>query len=150
MDFIIKWLKTNNIQSDQNINGVVAIMISSYYLYFTFLLTVSLCTYLLTRKSRNVDCKYSLYMGHTVYKNSVINNLQGRIDKQCIFPGIGKFQYLLLGVSGAIYATCAVSSTTLSFVLPSAECDFNLTSADKGRLSAVPLFGKIFLQHGVI
>jgi len=69
-------------------------------------------------------------------------------NKQYIFPGIGKFQYLLLGVSGAIYATCAVSSTTLSFVLPSAECDFNLSSADKGRLSAVPLFGKTLLQHG--
>ncbi|XP_018562430.1 synaptic vesicle glycoprotein 2C-like isoform X2 [Anoplophora glabripennis] len=43
-----------------------------------------------------------------------------------------------------IYATCAISTTTLSFVLPSAECDFLLTSADKGKLSAMPLIGMIF------
>lgn len=45
-------------------------------------------------------------------------------------------------VSGTIYATCAISTTTLSFVLPSAECDFKLTSMDKGKLSAMPLIGK--------
>lgn len=42
-----------------------------------------------------------------------------------------------------IYATCAISTTTLSFVLPSAECDFHLTSMDKGKLSAMPLIGMI-------
>lgn len=58
------------------------------------------------------------------------------------FPGYGKFQALLLAISGMIYATCAISTTTLSFVLPSAECDFNLTSLDKGKLSATPLIGQ--------
>ncbi|XP_973450.3 synaptic vesicle glycoprotein 2B isoform X2 [Tribolium castaneum] len=56
----------------------------------------------------------------------------------------GKFQALLLAVCGTIYATCAISSTTLSFVLPSAKCDFNLSSVDKGKLSAMPLIGMIF------
>ncbi|KAJ8919145.1 hypothetical protein NQ315_012130, partial [Exocentrus adspersus] len=56
----------------------------------------------------------------------------------------GKFQAILLGVCGTIYATCAISTTTLSFVLPSAECDFRMTSVDKGRLSATPLIGMIF------
>jgi VNT family MFS transporter (synaptic vesicle glycoprotein 2) len=56
----------------------------------------------------------------------------------------GKFQTLLLAVCGTIYATCAISTTTLSFVLPSAECDFNLSSIDKGKLSAMPLIGMIF------
>lgn len=60
------------------------------------------------------------------------------------FARYGKFQKLLLFVCGMIYATCAISTTTLSFVLPSAECDFNLTSADKGKLSATPLIGMIF------
>ncbi|XP_049820989.1 synaptic vesicle glycoprotein 2C-like isoform X2 [Aethina tumida] len=56
----------------------------------------------------------------------------------------GKFQRVLILVCGMIYATCAISTTTLSFVLPSAECDFNLSSADKGKLSAMPLIGMIF------
>ncbi|CAG9765156.1 unnamed protein product [Ceutorhynchus assimilis] len=60
------------------------------------------------------------------------------------YAGVGKFQKILLCVSGAVYATCAISSTTLSFVLPSAECDFDLSSADKGHLSAMPLVGMLF------
>ncbi|XP_073952784.1 synaptic vesicle glycoprotein 2C-like [Choristoneura fumiferana] len=42
---------------------------------------------------------------------------------------------------GAVYAVCALSTTTLSFVLPAAECDFKLSSSDKGRLTATPLIG---------
>ncbi|XP_072929450.1 synaptic vesicle glycoprotein 2C-like [Epargyreus clarus] len=55
--------------------------------------------------------------------------------------GYGCFQWLLLMSCGAVYAVCALSTTTLSFVLPAAECDFNLTSSTKGRLTATPLIG---------
>ncbi|KAF7285167.1 hypothetical protein GWI33_011706 [Rhynchophorus ferrugineus] len=60
------------------------------------------------------------------------------------FAGFGKFQRALLIITGFIYATCAISTTTLSFVLPSAHCDFDLNSADKGKLSAMPLVGMLF------
>lgn len=62
-----------------------------------------------------------------------------------IFAGFGRFQAWLMMVSGLIYATCAISSTALSFVLPSAECDFLLSSSDKGRLSAMPLIGELII-----
>lgn len=55
--------------------------------------------------------------------------------------GYGCFQWLLLMSCGAIYAVCALSTTTLSFVLPAAENDFQLSSSDKGRLTATPLIG---------
>lgn len=55
--------------------------------------------------------------------------------------GYGTFQWLLLMSCGAVYAVCALSTTTLSFVLPAAECDFELSSSDKGRLTATPLIG---------
>lgn len=58
--------------------------------------------------------------------------------------GYGKFQTILLTICGVVYATCAISTTTLSFVLPSAECDFNLSSAQKGKLSAMPLIGNSY------
>ncbi|KAJ8724672.1 hypothetical protein PYW08_016146 [Mythimna loreyi] len=53
----------------------------------------------------------------------------------------GCFQWLLLMSCGAIYAVCALSTTTLSFVLPAAEKDFDLKSSDKGKLTATPLIG---------
>ncbi|XP_050422928.1 synaptic vesicle glycoprotein 2B-like [Adelges cooleyi] len=55
----------------------------------------------------------------------------------------GKFHYYLLALSGLIYTNCAISITVVSFVLPSAQCDFNLSSSDKGLLNAVPLFGML-------
>ncbi|XP_060525056.1 synaptic vesicle glycoprotein 2C-like [Cylas formicarius] len=59
------------------------------------------------------------------------------------YSKVGKFQWLLLTISGVVYATCAISSTALSFVLPSAGCDFALTSADKGKLTAISLVGML-------
>ncbi|KAM3956171.1 synaptic vesicle glycoprotein 2B [Aphomia sociella] len=55
--------------------------------------------------------------------------------------GYGTFQWLLLMSCGAVYAVCALSTTTLSFVLPAAENDFDLSSSYKGRLTATPLIG---------
>ncbi|XP_053605676.1 synaptic vesicle glycoprotein 2B-like [Plodia interpunctella] len=55
--------------------------------------------------------------------------------------GYGLFQWLLLMACGAVYAVCALSTTTLSFVLPAATNDFNLTSSNKGSLTATPLIG---------
>ncbi|KAG6457008.1 synaptic vesicle glycoprotein 2C isoform X2 [Manduca sexta] len=55
--------------------------------------------------------------------------------------GYGCFQWLLLMSCGGVYAVCALSTTTLSFVLPAAKSDFDLSSTDKGRLTATPLIG---------
>lgn len=55
--------------------------------------------------------------------------------------GYGCFQWLLLLSCGAVYAVCALSTTTLSFVLPATKNDFELSSSDKGRLTATPLIG---------
>ncbi|KAL0831722.1 hypothetical protein ABMA28_001265 [Loxostege sticticalis] len=57
------------------------------------------------------------------------------------YSGYGLFQWLLLMSCGAVYAVCAISTTTLSFVLPAAKNDFNLSSSDKGQLTATPLIG---------
>lgn len=58
--------------------------------------------------------------------------------------GYGKFQILLLLICGFIYADTALSVTIISFVLPSATCDFHLTSQDKGLLTASPVLGMLF------
>lgn len=76
---------------------------------------------------------------------SIISFNITKITTNTSILGQGKFQTVLLVVSGCIYATCAISTTTLSFVLPSAECDFKMSSADKGKLSAMPLIGEYLL-----
>lgn len=57
--------------------------------------------------------------------------------------GFGKFHYLLLTVCGLIYLNTAVGITIISFVLPSATCDFEMTSEDKGWLTAAPMLGNL-------
>lgn len=73
------------------------------------------------------------------------------IDKWISVKGFGKFHYTLLLMCGLIYADTALGITLLSFVLPSAQCDFKMTSQDKGWLTAAPMFGELstfrFLSH---
>lgn len=64
------------------------------------------------------------------YENALIN------------AGFGKFHYYLLIVCGMIYMNTAIGITIISFVLPSATCDFKMSSKDKGLLTAAPMLGK--------
>lgn len=64
------------------------------------------------------------------YENALIN------------AGFGKFHYYLLIVCGMIYMNTAIGITIISFVLPSATCDFQMSSKDKGLLTAAPMLGK--------
>ncbi|XP_071448700.1 synaptic vesicle glycoprotein 2C-like [Hetaerina americana] len=57
--------------------------------------------------------------------------------------GSGKFTVLLIAVCGSVFANAGISTTVISFVLPSAQCDFQLTSEDKGRLNAAPNTGML-------
>ncbi|XP_067008347.2 synaptic vesicle glycoprotein 2B isoform X2 [Anabrus simplex] len=55
----------------------------------------------------------------------------------------GKFHYMLLALCGMIYMDTAIGITLLSFVLPAAQCDFDMTSEDKGWLTAAPMLGMV-------
>ncbi|XP_060526624.1 synaptic vesicle glycoprotein 2B-like isoform X2 [Cylas formicarius] len=57
--------------------------------------------------------------------------------------GFGRFHFALLAVCGLIYLNTAVGITIISFVLPSATCDFQMSSADKGWLTAAPMLGMV-------
>lgn len=67
------------------------------------------------------------------YENALINT------------GFGKFHFYLLIVCGMIYMNTAIGITIISFVLPSATCDFRMSSSDKGLLTAAPMLGKTFI-----
>ncbi|XP_028135117.1 synaptic vesicle glycoprotein 2C-like [Diabrotica virgifera virgifera] len=57
--------------------------------------------------------------------------------------GFGKFHFSLLTICGLIYLNTAVGITIISFVLPSATCDFQMSSSDKGWLTAAPMLGMV-------
>ena len=56
--------------------------------------------------------------------------------------GYGSFHWWLLFVCGWANASDAVEILCISFLLPSAECDLQLSSADKGWLSGIMFVGK--------
>ncbi|KAL3883756.1 hypothetical protein ACJMK2_029988 [Sinanodonta woodiana] len=55
--------------------------------------------------------------------------------------GYGKFHFALLLLCGWAVSSDAVEILSVSFMLPSAECDLNLSSADKGWLNAIVFVG---------
>lgn len=57
--------------------------------------------------------------------------------------GFGKFNYFLVILSGAVCATVLFETLGVSFILPIAECDLNLTTKGKGLLSAIAFVGII-------
>lgn len=57
--------------------------------------------------------------------------------------GFGKFHLILLFICGLANASDAIEILCISFVLPSAECDLNITTFDKGILSSMTFVGKI-------
>lgn len=73
-----------------------------------------------------------------------MDNTGVRVDYEnaLINAGFGKFHFYLLTVCGMIYMNTAIGITIISFVLPSAACDFKMSSSDKGLLTAAPMLGK--------
>lgn len=61
--------------------------------------------------------------------------------------GFGKFNYLLVVLSGAVLSTVLLETLGISFILPVAECDLNLSTKDKGLLSAIAFAGIIASSH---
>ena len=55
--------------------------------------------------------------------------------------GFGKFNIKVTILCGLIYMNTGFSISSVGFILPSAACDLELSTIDKGRISAIPLLG---------
>jgi hypothetical protein len=60
-----------------------------------------------------------------------------------VLSGYGKFNYLLLLAILPASLASIFSSSAMSYVLPSAECDLKLTMFDKGLLNSMTFVGGI-------
>jgi MFS transporter, VNT family, synaptic vesicle glycoprotein 2 len=58
--------------------------------------------------------------------------------------GYGKFHYMLLLTAMPCCFASVFETTTMSLILPSAECDLKLSLVDKGMLNAITYAGELF------
>ena len=58
------------------------------------------------------------------------------------YSGYGKFNYMLNLVAIPAAWSISFDTSTMSYILPSAECDLNLSNLDKGILNAMVYGGK--------
>jgi hypothetical protein len=58
------------------------------------------------------------------------------------YSGYGRFNYMLNVVAIPAAWSTLFDTTTMSYILPSAECDLNLSNLDKGILNAMVYGGK--------
>lgn len=59
----------------------------------------------------------------------------------------GLFNYILIFVCGMALNAVIMETCGISFVLPVSQCDLNLSSSEKGVLSAVAFIGIICSSH---
>lgn len=64
--------------------------------------------------------------------------------KRCKF---GKFNYILIALCGGLMACGFFELTSVTFILPLAQCDLDLSSTDKGILSAIGYVGVLLSSH---
>jgi MFS family permease len=64
--------------------------------------------------------------------------------KRC---GFGKFNYVLIVLCGSLMGCGFIELTSVNFIMPVAECDLNLSTSDKGILSAIGYVGVILSSH---
>ncbi|XP_044005768.1 synaptic vesicle glycoprotein 2B-like, partial [Aphidius gifuensis] len=74
---------------------------------------------------------------------------QNQIKEQDIelavgLAGFGKFSIKIILLCGFIFLNSAFNISSVGLVLPSAACDFNLTTIDKGRITSSPMLGMLF------
>mgnify|MGYP005983732337 FL=1 len=55
--------------------------------------------------------------------------------------GYGKFHYILLAVCGFVSTSEEMDVISMSFILPSAQCDLNLSTQSKGWLNSIIFIG---------
>uniref|UniRef100_A0A336N2T7 CSON011713 protein n=1 Tax=Culicoides sonorensis TaxID=179676 RepID=A0A336N2T7_CULSO len=67
--------------------------------------------------------------------------LKGDFETAIEYTGYGKFHYYLLAICGLVSMSEEMDIISMSFILPSAECDLNLDTKSKGWLNSIIFIG---------
>lgn len=68
-------------------------------------------------------------------------------DEAIRLTGYGKFNYFIVIISGIVLSAVLLETLSISFVLPVAENDLELSTEDKGIVSSVAYAGIIASSH---
>ncbi|XP_055295579.1 synaptic vesicle glycoprotein 2C-like [Sitodiplosis mosellana] len=60
---------------------------------------------------------------------------------------IGKCQYILTFLTGISVLGSTIENTNISYILPYAKCDLNLSTEEQGLLSGISYLGIVFTSH---
>lgn len=94
-----------------------------------------------------------MWMSKKIKNKIVVYNIQSDLTKihaesrewsfedALSYIGLGKMHYLLTLITGLIITASMTETMGMNFILKSAECEFELVSADKGLLSSVGYIG---------
>ncbi|CAK1580938.1 unnamed protein product [Parnassius mnemosyne] len=69
------------------------------------------------------------------------NSEKADFERAIELTGYGRFHYLLLAVCGLVSTSEEMDVISMSFILPSAQCDLNLTTQTKGWLNSIIFIG---------
>lgn len=61
--------------------------------------------------------------------------------------GFGKFNYVFIILSGLSFACVLMESLSVSIILPLAQCELNLSIADRGWLNGINLMGIMLASY---
>lgn len=61
----------------------------------------------------------------------------------------GKFNFILMALAGGLMSCAFIELTSVTLILPVAQCDLNLSSSDKGIISAIGYVGVILSSVGI-
>ncbi|XP_029342242.1 synaptic vesicle glycoprotein 2B [Acyrthosiphon pisum] len=66
------------------------------------------------------------------------------LDEAIEIVGFGSFHYYILFICGSLIAAISISVTSVSFIIPAAQCDLQMTSVHKGILNGASMIGMFF------
>jgi len=69
-------------------------------------------------------------------------NARADFEAAIELTGYGKFHYILLGICGLVSTSEEMDVISMSFILPSAQCDLDLNTHTKGWLNCIIFIGE--------
>ncbi|XP_060077805.1 synaptic vesicle glycoprotein 2C-like [Ylistrum balloti] len=101
---------------------------------------------MMTEEAKNSDHDER---SHLMSTEQGCNNLYAVTYEEAISKtGYGKFHFMVLALCGWAVSSDAIEVLSISFVLPAAQCDLNLTSNDKGWLNSIIFVGMMLGGYG--
>lgn len=77
-----------------------------------------------------------------------LNIIFGYAKQICTIPtGTGKYQYLVLAVAGLSSTCVVIENQAMSYVMPIAKYDLNVSLAEQGFINSVGFLGVLLASH---